>query len=132
MLPARLAITNRHHTPYWGVGLFLAAAAVTAAGAGGHEQRLVLFYAVAVFIAFLTGLLSMMRFFVAERRWLLCATSAVGAVAVGVTLAVNLARGYPLASLAAALAISALLHRFWVRAGRPRGVSDVEAAAAAE
>ena len=132
VLPARLAITNRHHTPYWGVGLFLAVAAVTAVGAGGHEQRLVLFYAVAVFIAFLGGLLSMMRFFATESRWALFATSAIGAVAVAVTLAVNLARGYPIASLAAALAIAALLHRFWVRAGRPRGVSDAEAAAAAE
>ena len=132
VLPARLAITNRHHTPYWGVALFLAAAGVTAVGAGGHEQRLVLFYAVAVFIAFLGGLLSMMRFFITERRWLLCGTSAVGAVAVAVTLCLNLARGYPIASLVAALAIAAVLHRFWVRAGRPRGVSDAEAAAAAE
>lgn len=132
VLPARLAITNRHHTPYWGVALFLAAAGVTAVGAGGHEQRLVLFYAVAVFIAFLGGLLSMMRFFVAEGRWLLCATSAVGAAAVAITLCINLARGYPIASLVAALAIAAVLHRFWVRAGRPRGVSDAEAAAAAE
>ena len=132
VLPARLAITNRHHTPYWGVALFLAAAGVTAVGAGGHEQRLVLFYAVAVFIAFLGGLLSMMRFFVAEGRWLLCGTSAVGAAAVSITLCINLARGYPIASLAAALAIAAVLHRFWVRAGRPRGVSDAEAAAAAE
>ena len=131
VLPARLAITNRHHTPYWGVGLFLAAAAGTAVAAGGHEQRLVLFYAVAVFIAFLGGLLSMMRFFVAERRWVLCGTSAVGAIAVAVTLAVNLARGYPITSLAVALAVAAVLHRFWVRAGRPRGVSDAEAAAAA-
>ena len=132
VLPARLAITNRHHTPYWGVALFLAAAGVTAVGAGGHEQRLVLFYAVAVFIAFLGGLLSMMRFFVAEGRWLLCATSAVGAAAVAITLCINLARGYPIASLAAALAIAAVLHRFWVRAGRPRGVSDTEAASATE
>ncbi len=130
VLPARLATTNRHHTPYWGVGVFLAAAAVIAAGAGGREQRLVLFYAVAVFIAFLGGLLSMMRFFAAERRWLLFATSAVGAVAVAVTLGVNLARGYPIASLLAAVGLAAVLYRLWVRAGRPRGVSEAEAAAA--
>lgn len=74
----------------------------------------------------------MMRFFVAERRWFLCGTSALGATAVAVTLAVNLARGYPVASLAVALAIAAVLHRLWVRAGRPRGVSDAEAAAAAD
>jgi hypothetical protein len=131
VLPARLAATNRHHTPYWGVAAFLVAAAACALGAGGHEQRLVLFYAVAVFIAFLAGLLSMMRFFVAEGRWLLCGTSGLGAIAVAVTLAVNLARGYPIVSLAAALVIAALLHRLWVRAGRPRGVSEAEAAAAA-
>ena len=129
VLPARLAIANRHHTPYVGVAVFLAAAGVTAAGAGGREQRLVLFYAVAVFLAFLGGLLSMMRFFAAERRWPLFATSAVGAIAVAVTLVVNLARGYPIASLVAALAMAVVLHRFWVRAGRPRGVSEAEALA---
>ncbi len=132
VLPAPLSATNRHHTPYWGVGMFLAVAALLAVAAGGREQRLVLFYAVAVFLAFLAGLLSMMRFLAAEGRWVLFATSAVGALAVSGTLVVNLGRGYPLASLAAALAIAMVLHRLWVRAGRPRGVSEVEADAAAE
>jgi amino acid transporter len=130
VLPAPLARTNRHHTPYWGVAVFLVVSAAAAFAAGGEEQNLVLFYAVAVFLAFLAGLLAMMRFFRRERRWLLFATSAAGAVAVAVTLLINLARGYPLVSLAAALTIAAVLHRLWVRAGRPTGVSEAEAAAA--
>ncbi len=100
-----------------------------ALAAGGEEQNLVLFYAVAVFLALLSGLLAMMRFFRRERRWLLLAASSAGAVAVAVTLAVNLARGYPIVSLAAALMIALVLHRLWVRAGRPSGVSEAEAAA---
>lgn len=132
VLPGRLSTTNRHHTPYWGVGIFFVVSAVVATAAGGHEQRLVLFYAVAVFVAFLGGLLSMLRFFAAERRLVLLGTSAVGALAVTVTLGINLARGYPVASLVAAFVIAVLLHGRWVRAGRPRGVSEAEAAAAVD
>jgi hypothetical protein len=46
-----------------------------------------------------------------------------------VTLAVNLGRLYPIASLVAATAIAATLHRLWVRAGRPSGAADAEALA---
>ncbi len=49
-----------------------------------------------------------------------------GAAAVTVTLALNLARGYPAASLAAALTIALVPHRLWVRADRPLGVSEAE------
>ena len=94
--------------------------------AGGREQRLVLFYAVAVFAAFLCGLLAMSRFFRAERRWTLLAASLAGATAVAVTLAINVARGYPIVSLVAALLIASALHTSWVRAGRPRGVVRAE------
>ncbi len=131
ILPEPFAAANRHHTPYWGVAAFLGVSALLAVAAGGREQRLVLFYAVAVFLAFLSGLLGMARFLARERRWLLCALSATGAASVIVTLAVNLERGYPIASLAAAAAIGLLLHRLWVRAGRPRGVGEAEAVAAA-
>jgi len=48
-----------------------------------------------------------------------------GALVVAFTLAVNLARGRPIVSVAAALVIAFALHRFWVRAGRPRGIADV-------
>jgi hypothetical protein len=126
LLPPSLSRSNQHHTPYWGVAVFLAISAVIVVAAGAHEQRLVLFYAVAVFAAFLCGLLAMATFLRAERRWLLLSVSVLGALAVSLTLAVNVARGYPIVSLGAALLLAATLHRLWVRAGRPRGVTEAE------
>jgi hypothetical protein len=58
-------------------------------------------------------------------------TSLLGATAVALTLAVNLARGYPVISLIAALALAGVLHALWVKAGRPRGVAGAEASTAA-
>lgn len=132
ILPARLGRANRHHTPYWSVAVFLVVAAVLVVAARGKEQQLVLFYAVAVFLAFLSGLLAMSRFFRTERRRKLLAASTLGAGAVALTLALNLARGYPIASLGAAAAIAGALWRLWVRAGRPGGVSEAERLAEAE
>jgi hypothetical protein len=132
ILPAPLGRTNRHHTPYWGVVVFFAIAAALVVAAGGKEQRLVLFYAVAVFLAFLSGLLAMVKFFRAERRRILIATSGLGAAAVALTLAINLARGFPVASLLAGGAIAGSLYSLWVRAGRPRGVTEAEQLAEAE
>lgn len=126
ILPAPLGRANRHHTPYWSVAVFLAVPAVLVAAAGGREQELVLFYAVAVFLAFLAGLLAMARFFRTEQRRLLLAASVLGAAAVMLTLGLNLGRGYPIVSLAAAAAIGAGLWRLWVRAGKPSGVSAAE------
>ena len=126
VLPAPLGAANRHHTPYWGVVVFFCVAAVVVAAAGGREQELVLFYAVAVFLSFLFGLLSMAVFSRREGARLFLALNAVAIGAVAVTLAVNLRRGYPIASLGAACAIALVLHRLWIRAGRPRGVSEVE------
>ena len=126
VLPRRLGRTNRHHTPYWGVAVFVAMSAALVIASGAREQRLVLFYAVAVFIAFLCGLLAMVKFFRAEGRRVLLATSLLGAVAVAVTLGANLARGYPIVSLAAALTLAGVLYVLWVRAGRPGGVAEAE------
>jgi len=126
ILPSPLGRTNRHHTPYWGVAVFLAVAAALVVAAGAREQRLVLFYAVAVFLAFLSGLLAMVKFFRAGGRRGLAATSALASVAVAVTLAINLARGFPVASLLAAGALAGSLYALWARAGRPRGVSQAE------
>ncbi len=126
VLPSWLGRTNRHHTPYWGVVVFLAVSASIVVAAGSREQRLVLFYAVAVFVAFLCGLLAMATFFHGEGKPLLLATSALGALAVTVTLAVNLARGYPIVSLLAACLVAATLHTLWVKAGRPTGVAAAE------
>jgi hypothetical protein len=126
ILPAALGRANRHHTPYWGVVVFFLVSSVLVVAAGGREQTLVLFYAVAVFLAFLSGLLAMGRFFKQEGRYALLVLSALGTGAVTVTLVVNLARGDPLASLAAALGIAGGLYLLWARRGRPRGVSEVE------
>jgi hypothetical protein len=127
VLPSMWGRVNRHHTPYIGVLLFLAASAAIIVAAGGQDQRLVLFYAVSVFLSFLTGLVAMARFSRRERRRGLLVLNGVGAVAVAFVLAVNLARGEPIASLAASLVIAAVLYRLWVKAGRPRGVRDAAA-----
>lgn len=129
ILPRLWGTTNRHHTPYWGVLLFLAAAAAAICAAGGQDQRLVLFYAVAVFMSFLAGLVAMARFSADEGSPFRLAVNVTGAVAVAFVLLVNLARGEPIASLAAALLIAAGLYGLWARAGRPRGVREVPAEA---
>ncbi|HUZ84113.1 MAG TPA: hypothetical protein VMU66_05425, partial [Gaiellales bacterium] len=126
ILPTPLGSANTHHTPYWGVCAFLAVAAAVVIAARAHEQELVLFYAVAVFVAFLFGLLSMTRFAIREHTARFLALSVIGIAAVAVTLAVNIGRIYPLASLAAAGLIALVLHRLWARAGRPSGASEAE------
>ena len=65
------------------------------------------------------------------RPWRL-PVSILGALAVLLTLLVNLGRGYPIASLVAAITIAGALYALWVRAGRPRGVSEAERLAEVE
>ena len=129
ILHRRLGFSNSHHTPYWGVGVFLCVAALVVVAAGASEQELVLFYAVAVFLAFLFGLLSMYRFARLEHTRRYQILTVAGLAAVTLTLAVNLGRIYPIASLAAAIAIALILRYLWVRAGRPSGAADAEALA---
>ena len=126
ILPPWLGRANRHHTPYWGVVVFLLASAAIVLLAGGRDQELVLFYAVAVFVSFLAGLLAMAAFSRRERAWRSLIINATGALDVGVTLLGNVARGLPVISLVAAFLIAAGLYRLWIRAGRPHGVSEVE------
>jgi hypothetical protein len=132
ILPRALGTANAHHTPYWSVVLYLGASAAVLVAAGGHEQELVLVYAVAVFVSFLAGLAAMARMSIGDGRPALAAINIAGAVAVAFTLAVNLSRGYPLVSLAAMLAVAAGLHAAWVRAGRPTGVAGVERASGSD
>lgn len=87
--------------------LFLIISGAVITVAGGQDQRLVLFYAVSVFLSFLAGLVAMARFSARARR--------PGALAVDV--------------VGAALLIAALLYGMWVRAGRPRGIRNVAAEA---
>ena len=132
ILPAPVGRTNRHHTPYWGVLAFTVVSAAVVAAAGGRDQELVLFYAVSVFLSFLAGLVAMARFARRDRRLGQLALNAVGAAVVAFTLVVNLARGLPVVSLAAALLVAGVLYRIWVRAGRPGGIRDLAADAEAE
>ncbi|MFH8623146.1 amino acid permease [Streptomyces vietnamensis] len=132
VLPTVLGRTNKHHTPYWSVVVFLAASAVIIVAAAGQEQELVLFYAVSVFVSFLVGLLAMTRFARTERKPLLAAVNGIAAAAVAFTLLVNLLRGWPILSLVATLAIGGGLYIRWTRAGRPSGIEDVEARAEAD
>jgi amino acid transporter len=126
ILPSWLGRTNSHHTPYWAGLLYLLVSAAVIVAAGARDQELVLFYAVAVFISFLAGLLAMLRFSLAEHRRRSALLNGLGTVAVGFTLAVNLLRGYPLVSLGAALLIAGVFYWLWVHAGRPRGISQIE------
>ena len=94
--------------------------------ARGRDQELVLFYAAAVFVAFHAGLVSMCRFSWQQRRFGSLAINLTGAAAVSFTLAINLARGEPIISIAAALLIAAGLYALWVRSGRPRRIRHVQ------
>ncbi|WP_460105379.1 APC family permease [Streptomyces sp. YKOK-J1] len=132
VLPPVLGRINRHHTPYWSVVVYLAAAALIIVAAAGQEQELVLFYAVAVFVSFLVGLVAMARFARRAGKTALAWVNALAAVAVAFTLAVNLLRGWPMLSLAATLVIAVGLYARWTRAGRPTGIEDAEARAEAE
>jgi amino acid transporter len=123
ILPAWMGRTNRHHTPYWGVVMYLLIAAGVVVAANAQDQELVLFYAVAVFVSFLMGLLAMVQFSRRERRLLSLLVNILGALVVGFTLVMNLLRGWPLVSLAGALLIASMLFWLWVRAGRPRGIA---------
>jgi hypothetical protein len=117
--------SNEHHTPYWSVVVCLVISASVTGALGANDQELVLYYAVSVFMSFLVGLLAMARFAQQERSVGSFLLNAIGALVVAFTLVVNLARGHPIVSVAAALAIGWALHRLWSRAGRPRGIATV-------
>ena len=89
------------------------------------QLELVLYYAVSVLMSFLVGLLAMARFSRREHGYGSLALNAFGALVVAFTVAVNLARGHPIISVAAVLLIGLGLHRLWSRAGRPRGIASV-------
>ena len=126
LLPGALARTNRHHTPVEAVVLYAVISAAIILVAGGHEQELVLVYAVAVFVSFFAGLLAMARFSHRRGSRLLTATNALGAVVVAFTLVVNLARGYPLLAIGGTGIVAGVLYWRWVKAGRPRGIEAIE------
>jgi amino acid transporter len=123
ILPTWMGQINRHHTPYWGVVLYLLIAVGVVIAVDAQDQELVLFYAVAVFVSFLMGLLAMVQFARRERRPLSFIVNLFGTLVVSFTLGMNLLRGWPLLSLTAAGGVASVLWMLWVRAGRPRGIS---------
>jgi amino acid transporter len=124
VLHPRLGTTNVHHTPYWAVALFFIVSALVVVAARAHDQELVLFYAVSVFMSFLVGLIAMAKFSRTAGKRASLAMNSLGALVVGFTLAVNLSRGNPIASVVAALLIALVLFVLWSRAGRPRGIAQ--------
>ncbi len=100
MLAPVLGETNRHHTPVAAVVVYTLISAAIILAASGQEQELVLVYAVAVFVSFLAGLLAMAHFARRQGNRLMTALNLIGAVTVVFTLIVNLARGWPLLSIA--------------------------------
>lgn len=127
ILPGFLGRTNIHHTPYWGVVIFTVISVIATAAAGGHDQTLVLYYAVSVFLSFLAGLVAMAYFSYHQRSRGHLLLNGIGATVVFFVLVINLGRGYPIISLGATVLIAAALWRLWITAGRPRGIRDVEA-----
>ncbi len=91
-----------------------------------------MFYAVSVFLSFLAGLIAMAVFSRRERKRTMLAVNTIAAIGVAFTLAVNLTRGNPIWSLAAALAIAGCLYGLWVCAGRPGGIRIAAAEAEAD
>ncbi len=127
VLPAVLGRTNLHHVPVLGVVVFAIISAVVVLAAGARDQELVLFYAVAVFVSFLMGLLAMARFSLHDHRpWWVVLNSAA-ALVVAFTLVANLTRPAAIGSLAATAVAAAALYWSWVRAGRPRGTGHAVA-----
>ena len=107
--------------------VYLAVSAGVLIAACGREQELVLFYAVAVFVSFLAGLAAMARFSLRDGRRRPGRGQRRSARPRSPSRSlVNLARGYPLLSIAATGAIAATLYALWARAGRPAGVEEVE------
>ena len=132
ILPSGIGRTNTHHTPYWGVVLFILLSGAVTAAAGAYDQELVLFYAVSVFLSFLAGLISMALFSRRDNRPWYLALNLLGAVVVTFTLVANLVRGLPAISLAAAMLIAGFLYAMWAKAGKPRGIRNAAAEAEAE
>jgi len=132
VLPAFLGRTNRHHVPVAGLVVFLVLSALVVLAAGAYDQRLVLFYAVAVFVSFLLGLIAMARFEFADRRWGWLVLNVAAAIAVGFTLVANLTRTQAIGSLLATATVATFLYVAWIRAGRPRGAANAVAEAESE
>jgi hypothetical protein len=123
LLPGRFARTNRFHAPPWGIVTVGVAAVVLIVLAGGRDQELVRFYAVAVFVSFLGALVAAGRLAWRDGRRVAFGVDVAGAVLVAFVLALNLQRIDGVVSLAATLLVSLVLWWRWVARGRPTGIA---------
>ncbi len=131
LLPVVFGRMNRHHVPLAGVLLFFVLSVAVVAAGGAQDQKLVVFYAVAVFVSFLMGLTAMAVFAYRERHFGWFALNVAAAIAVTFTLVANLFRPAAIGSLVATGLVAGGLYFAWVRAGRPRGASHALAEAEA-
>jgi hypothetical protein len=125
LLPRRFRVVNAAYVPPWGIALLAGVSIALVGAAGGHEQALVQYYAVAVFASFFGALLASAVLSRRDGRPLATAIAAAGTLAVATVLVLNLRRLDPIVSLGAALALSFALWRIWVAHGRPGGVASV-------
>ncbi|BBZ59393.1 hypothetical protein MMON_06940 [Mycolicibacterium monacense] len=122
LVPIRFARINRFLVPEWGVALVLVSSAALVA-AGGREQRLVGFYAVAVFASFLAATIACARLSYRDGRRAALTVNVIGAVLVATILIMNATRLDGLLALLASGGVAVYLWRMWVSRGRPGGVA---------
>lgn len=123
LVPSFFGRINRFLVPEWGVTVVVVAAAILVA-AGGHEQRLVPFYAVAVFASFLAATVGCAWLSYRERRWGPLALNVLGSLLVAAVLAINATRPMGAIALLAAAVVAVYLWRAWASHGRPTGVAS--------
>jgi hypothetical protein len=122
LLPRRFGIQNRFLVGHWGVAAVLGVALAMIVAAGGDEQKLVQFYAVAVFASFLAATVGCARLSKRDGRIAAMALNMTGAALVALVLGLNMTRFDPVIALAVTGGLALLLWRRWVTRGRPGGV----------
>jgi hypothetical protein len=109
LLPRHFGRQNRFLVAQWGVAAVLGVAIAMIVGAGGDEQALVQFYAVAVFASFLAATVGCARLSQRDGRWAAMAVNLLGAALVALVLGLNMTRLDPVIALAASGALALLL-----------------------
>jgi Amino acid permease len=126
IVSSRFGRINRFLIPEWGVALVVVAAAVLVA-ASGREQRLVGFYAVAVFASFLAATIACARLSYRDGRRFALVLNVVGAALVAIILGINATRLDGLIALLTSSGVALYLWRIWISRGRPRGAAVASA-----
>jgi hypothetical protein len=111
LIASRFGIVNRAFVPFWGVAAVAVVAGAMVVGAGGHDQEIVHFYAVAVFVSFLGATAGCGVLNWRDGRRLAASVNALGLALVLFVLALNLVRPAGLIVLAATALLAAWLWR---------------------